>query len=268
MDVGRVLIVAGSDPSGGAGIQADIKTVTMMGGYAAAAITALTVQNTKGVTVVEGVGPDMVYAQIMAVLDDIGADVIKTGMLLDKPTIEAVIRAIEDSDYQGRLVVDPVMVATSGAKLLDDSAIAIVRDELLPLAQVITPNIPEAEVLTGLTIKDADDMKSAGVALMQMGASAVLVKGGHLSGDRVTDILLTTDGTDLRIDRPKIVTRHTHGTGCTLASAIAAASASGHGIDQCVKLGVAFVDQAIKAAPELGKGNGPLGHAAVDRSLM
>ncbi|TNE61864.1 MAG: bifunctional hydroxymethylpyrimidine kinase/phosphomethylpyrimidine kinase [Alphaproteobacteria bacterium] len=259
--MGRVLIVAGSDSGGGAGLQADIKTVTMLGQYAANAVTAITTQNTLGVSGVMPVPAGVVAAQMRAVLDDIGADVIKTGMLADREIIETVLQVIDDVAFEGDLVVDPVMVATSGAKLLDDDATDALRT-LIAHASLVTPNAPEAEVLTGRTIESLDDMKAAAYSILDTGVEAVLMKGGHLSGDLVTDLLVSLKGECL-ITSDRIETRHTHGTGCTLASAMAALLSAGKSLEEAFEGAHAYVHSAIRLAPGFGKGYGPLGHALV-----
>lgn len=253
---GRVLIVAGSDSGGGAGIQADIKTVTMLGGYAATAITALTVQNTLGVSDVLAVPPAFIAAQMRAVLSDIGADAIKTGMLADTAVIAAVATELP-TDVP--LIVDPVMVAKGGARLLDAAATEAVITRLLPRAALITPNIPEIEALTGHTVANETDALTAGRALIAAGARAVLVKGGHLSGREIVDWLITAEA-ERRFTSPRIETRHTHGTGCTLASAIAVGLAQGLALDAAVERARGYVYKAILAAPGYGQGHGPLGH--------
>ena len=255
---GRVLIVAGSDSGGGAGIQADIKTVTMLGGYAATAIAALTVQNTLGVTDVHAVPPAFVQAQMRAVLDDIGADAVKTGMLGDAAMVEAVADVLA-AHLATPLVVDPVMVAKGGARLLDEAAVGAVKARLLPLASLLTPNTPELEALTGMAIGNEAEAVAAGRSLVAAGARAVLVKGGHLPGDEVIDWLLTAED-EHRFASPRIATRHTHGTGCTLASAIACGLAKGLSLPDAVAAGRAYVQSAIRAAPGFGQGHGPLGH--------
>ena len=255
--IARVLIVAGSDSGGGAGIQADIKTVTMLGGYAATAVTALTVQNSLGVSGILPVPPAFVQAQIRAVIDDIGADIVKIGMLGSAAMIAAVADVLADSGMP--VVLDPVMVAKGGAALLDDSSHQAMIDRLLPLAAVLTPNIPELATLTGRTIETEADAVAAGRELVSTGVRAVLVKGGHLDGDEVIDWLLTP-GFEQRFTAPRIHSRHTHGTGCTLASAIATALAQGQTLSDAVERGRAYVRAAIKAAPGLGAGHGPLGH--------
>ena len=259
MTKGRVLIVAGSDSGGGAGIQADIKAVMALGGYAATAITALTAQNTLGVHGVHPVPPDFVRLQMEVVLGDIGADAIKTGMLGSAGMVEAVAAAIRQHAAGTPLVVDPVMVAKGGARLLDEAAVEAMRRELTPLATVLTPNIPEAEALTGLAIPDRAAARSAVAALLALGASAVLLKGGHLDGPVVQDLRGTAAGIEA-IESPRIDTRHTHGTGCTLASAVAAGLAQGMPLHDAVRRGAAYVHAAILAAPGFGAGHGPLGH--------
>lgn len=254
---GRVLVVAGSDSGGGAGIQADIKTITALGAYAATAITALTAQDTWGVHGIMAVPAGFVVAQMHAVLDDIGADVVKTGMLGDAALIEAVCDALGP----GRLVVvDPVMVATSGDRLLDPAALDTLRRRLLPMAAVLTPNLPEAEALTGMRITGEADMVESARALLGMGPGAVLLKGGHLDGESCADLLMTADGTEV-FRAPRIATRNTHGTGCTLASAIAAGLAQGLPLSPAVARAHAYVQAAIASAPGYGGGHGPLDHA-------
>jgi hydroxymethylpyrimidine/phosphomethylpyrimidine kinase len=249
--LGRVLIIAGSDSGGGAGIQADIKTVTALGGYAATAITAITVQNTLGVTGVHPVPLETVAAQARAVIGDIGADVIKTGMLGDAATVELVATLIDEA--KAPAVVDPVMIAKGGASLLQEAAVAAVRAQLVPRAALLTPNAPEAHALTGLAVETTDDLRRAGEALLAAGAKAVLMKGGHVAGQRVTDVLMTAAGETL-FEADRLETRHTHGTGCTLASACAA------GLTEAVARAWAYVQEAIARAPGLGQGHGPLDH--------
>ncbi|RAK58249.1 bifunctional hydroxymethylpyrimidine kinase/phosphomethylpyrimidine kinase [Phenylobacterium deserti] len=258
MQLGRVLIIAGSDSGGGAGIQADIKAVTALGGYAATAITAVTVQNTLGVSGVHPIPLDVVEAQARAVLDDIGADVIKTGMLADTGVVRLVARLLDDSAVPA--VVDPVMIAKGGASLLADDAIATVRGELVPRSALLTPNAPEAAALTGLAVETTDDLRRAGEALLELGARAVLMKGGHVAGERVTDVLLTAAGETL-FEGERIETRHTHGTGCTLASACAAGLAQGLDLVAAVARAWNYVHEAMLRAPGLGRGHGPLDHA-------
>jgi len=257
---GRVLIVAGSDSGGGAGIQADIKTISMLDGYAASAITALTAQNTEGVFGVLPIPPDFIRRQIEVVLDDIGADVIKTGMLHDAAVIEAIVAVLHERAAAIPVVVDPVMIAKGGARLIDPAAIEALKRLLVARAEIITPNLPEAEALCGAKIGDVPEMRAAGETLLALGCRAVLVKGGHLPGEIVSDVLVTAAG--VRIwESPRIATRHTHGTGCTLASAIAAGLAQGLGLEGAVDRARNYVQRAIARAPGLGRGHGPLDHA-------
>jgi hydroxymethylpyrimidine/phosphomethylpyrimidine kinase len=257
---GRVLIVAGSDSGGGAGIQADLKTVTALGGYAATAITAVTVQNTLGVSEVHEIPVSVIQAQIEAVLTDIGADSIKTGMLATAEIIETVVAAIVRHAPNAHLVVDPVMVAKGGHRLIDEGAIETLKRDLLPRASIVTPNLPEAEALCGRSITTRRDMELAARHLqVSHGARAVLIKGGHLSGTRVPDVLF--DGSTVQWwEDDRIETRHTHGTGCTLASAIAAGLAQGLMMEAAVARAREYVRIALLTAPGLGKGHGPLNH--------
>ena len=255
---GRVLVIAGSDSGGGAGIQADIKTITALGGYAATAITAVTVQNTLGVTGVHGIPLDVVAAQARAVLTDIGADAVKTGMLGDTPTVDLVADLLDEAGVPA--VIDPVMVAKGGAALLASEAVAAVRARLVPRAALLTPNAPEAEALTGLTVADTDDLRRAGEALLEAGAKAVLMKGGHVAGDRVVDLLITPAG-ETAFEGERIQSRHTHGTGCTLASACAAGIAQGLPLTAAVARAWDYLHEAMLRAPGLGAGHGPLDHA-------
>jgi hydroxymethylpyrimidine/phosphomethylpyrimidine kinase len=263
---GRVLILAGSDSGGGAGVQADIKTVTALGGYAATAITAITVQNTQGVSDVFKIPPAVVWAQARAVLDDIGADAIKTGMLGGRKMVEAVA-ALLDSAQGVPSVIDPVMIAKGGQALLSDKAVGAVLSLLVPRAALLTPNAPEAEALTGIEVTDLDGQRRAGEALLTAGAQAVLLKGGHVPGPNVIDLLLTADGETL-LEGPRIDTRHTHGTGCTLASACATGLAQGLPLGQAVARAWAYTAEAIRHAPGLGKGHGPLDHGWVLRHRL
>ena len=257
---GRVLIVAGSDSGGGAGIQADIKTVTMLDAFAATAITALTAQNTRGVFGILPIAPDFIRQQIEVVLDDIGADAVKTGMLHDAAVIETVAAVLRERAPTVPLVLDPVMVAKGGAPLIEPDAIDALRHLLIPHAAVLTPNLPEAEILCGRTIGDIAAMQAAGDALLALGCRAVLVKGGHLPGDELHDVLVTTSG--IRVwHSQRIDSRHTHGTGCTLASAIAAGLAQGMAVEAAVERARDYVRRAIAGAPGIGHGHGPLDHA-------
>jgi hydroxymethylpyrimidine/phosphomethylpyrimidine kinase len=256
---GRVLIVAGSDSGGGAGIQADIKAVTAMNGFAATAITALTAQNTEGVHGVVPVDPAFIAQQIEVVLTDIGADALKTGMLHSAEVIGVVAQSLKKHAPGVPLVVDPVMVAKGGHRLLLSEAEAALRDTLLPMAALITPNLPEAEVLAGFPVRNEADMRRAAERLAGLGARAVLMKGGHLEGDIVD--LLFHDGRFERFEDPRIRSKHTHGTGCTLASATAAGLAQKMSLIDAVARARAFVRQAIETAPGFGRGHGPLNHA-------
>lgn len=256
---GRVLIVAGSDSGGGAGIQADIKAVSALNGYAATAITALTAQNTQGVFGVHPVPPDFIVQQMELVLGDIGADCLKTGMLATVPIIEAVAGAIERFAPAVPLVVDPVMVAKGGAPLLANDAATALIERLVRRATLITPNIPEAEVLLGRAIPDLPAMEQAARDLLALGAKAVLLKGGHMAGDELVD-LLAEPGKLTGFASRRIDTTSTHGTGCTLASAIACGIAQGLGLHDAVARGRAYVRRAIETAPGLGHGHGPLNH--------
>lgn len=258
---GRVLIIAGSDSGGGAGIQADVKSVTALGGFAATAITALTAQNTLGVHDVYPVDTDFIQTQMRVVLDDIGADCLKTGMLHSADVIEAVCAVLEDEAVGIPVVVDPVMVAKGGASLLDGDSVATLRDRLLPLSRVITPNIPEAEEILDApgSIAGVDDMKAAAEALRALGPAAVLVKGGHMEGNALSDVLLDDDGFHI-FETQRIDTAHTHGTGCTLASSIATGVAQGLTLPAAVGRAQAYVVAAIKGAPGYGAGHGPIDH--------
>ena len=257
--LGRVLIVAGSDPSGGAGVQADIKTVTALGGYAASAITAITVQNTLGVSAVYELEPKLVAAQARAVLDDIGADAIKIGMLGRARTVQ-VVADLLDAATGVPAVIDPVMIAKGGASLLRAKAVDAVRRLLVPRADLLTPNAPEAAALVGFEVHTVDDQRRAGEALLKAGARAVLLKGGHIAGDRVIDLLFTPDG-ETAFEGPRLDTRHTHGTGCTLASACATGLAQGMELVDAVARAWAYTGEAIRRAPGFGAGHGPLDHA-------
>jgi hydroxymethylpyrimidine/phosphomethylpyrimidine kinase len=256
--LGRVLIIAGSDSGGGAGIQADIKTVTALGGYAATAITAITVQNTLGVSAVHAVPAETVEAQGRAVLDDIGADAIKTGMLGSRSVVEAAARLLDGAPGVPA-VVDPVMIAKGGASLLVADAADALKLLVLPQANLLTPNAPEAASLTGLTVETTDDLRRAAEVLLGMGAQAVLMKGGHVPGDRVIDLLITPWG-ESAFEADRVETRNTHGTGCTLASACAVGLAQGLPLTEAVARAWAYVQEAIARAPGFGAGHGPLDH--------
>lgn len=257
---GRVLVIAGSDSGGGAGIQADIKTITALGGFAMTAITALTAQNTLGVSGVMQVPPDFVQAQLEAVIGDLGVDVFKLGMLPNAEVIAVVERSVRATPAQ--LVLDPVMIAKGGAELAGQRARAAIRERLVPLSSIVTPNIPEAEALTGLTIRGLEEVERAGEALLDQGARAVLMKGGHLNEDApdVRDVLFVRGRPPRTFVHERIRTRHTHGTGCTLASAIATQLALGIELETSVERAIQYVSRAIQSAPGLGAGHGPLDH--------
>lgn len=256
-----VLSVAGSDPSGGAGVQADLKTFTALGVYGGAVLTALTAQSTRGVTGVHRVPEDFVTAQLDAVLADLDVRAVKTGMLGTADVVEAVAAAVERHRVPA-LVVDPVMVATSGDRLVDDATVAAIAARLLPLATVVTPNLPETAVLTGgRAPTDEAAMAAAGRTLVAAGARAVLVKGGHLTGAEAVDLLVTREGIE-RLAAPRVRTRNTHGTGCTLSSAIAARLALGDDLHAAVVFAKAYLTEAVAAGADLevGGGAGPVDH--------
>lgn len=257
---GRVLIIAGSDSGGGAGIQGDIKAVTCCGAYAATAITALTAQNSQGVFGIEKVSPAFIAKQIRVVLDDIGTDCIKTGMLHNARVIKIVAETLKQKAPSIPLIVDPVMIAKGGAALLEKTAINALKKYIIPCSMLVTPNIPEAELLADIRISFLADMEKAGHIILEQGAQAVLVKGGHLEGRDIFDILITPQKT-LHFKSTRIATRHTHGTGCALASSIAAYLARNFPLETAVVKGRDYVRNAISAAPGLGQGNGPLEHA-------
>ena len=252
---GRVLAIGGSDSGGGAGIQADVKTITALDAYAATAITAITVQDTRAVHAVHKLPPVLIGEQIACALADPGIDAVKTGMLVDTATILAVAAALRPAGIP--LVVDPVMVSSSGTRLLAEDALATLRKTLFPLATLVTPNIPEAELLSGLPIHDRPAMERAAHAI---GARAVLVKGGHLPGETVVDMLVGEAGTTV-FEHPRIPGPPRHGTGCALASAIAACLAQGMALADAVRRARAYVQAAIATAPAIGAGAGPLNHA-------
>jgi hydroxymethylpyrimidine/phosphomethylpyrimidine kinase len=251
------LTIAGSDSSGGAGIQADLKTFAAHGVFGMSAITAITAQNTLGVHAVASVAPDIVAAQIDAVVSDIGADATKIGMLGNADVVRVVAAAVRRHGLPN-LVLDTVMVAKSGARLLEPAAVTVLAAELLPLAVVVTPNVPEAEALTGLRIRSVADAHATAARLVSMGARAAVVKGGHLEGPPV-DVL--HDGrSSFELHAERIPGSHTHGTGCTFSAAIAARLALGDALDAAVRAAKAYVTRAIAQAPGLGRGHGPLRH--------
>lgn len=257
------LTIAGSDSGGGAGIQADLKTFHQFGVFGTSAIVALTAQNTRGVRAVHPAPLAFVEAQLEALAEDLPPDALKTGMLADAALTALVARSVARFGW-GPLVVDPVMVASSGDRLLDAGAERVIRDALLPLAAVVTPNLDEAELLTGLTVRTVDQMQRAGEALMAAGAGAALVKGGHLEGDILTDLLVTADGAR-RFEHPRLATTSTHGTGCTLSAALAAGLALGHPLAEATATALDYVHRAIAAAPGLGRGHGPVDHTVDSR---
>jgi hydroxymethylpyrimidine/phosphomethylpyrimidine kinase len=251
------LTIAGSDSGGGAGIQADLKTFAAHGVFGTSAVTAVTAQNTLGVTAVEVLPAAIVVAQIDAVASDLRPAATKMGMLASVDIVRATAVAIARHRLPN-IVLDTVMVAKGGARLISDAAVAAMREQLLPLADLVTPNVPEAEALTGLTIRSVDDMRLAARQIADLGAKAVLLKGGHLEG-AATDVLLTA-GRIVELSASRIDTRHTHGTGCTLSAAIAARLALGDGLEDAVRAAKQYVTVAIRQAPSLGAGHGPLQH--------
>ncbi len=257
MKIPKAMTIAGSDSGGGAGVQADLKTFAALGVYGASTLTAITAQNTVAVTAVHDIPTDVITAQIDAVLTDIGADAVKTGMLSSSDIIECVCEALEVHGVQ-RLVVDPVMIAKSGDALLREDAIGSLRTRLLPLAMVVTPNIPEAEALTETTIVSDADVRRAAEAIVGMGARSVVVKGGHREGP-ATDLFY--DGKEFKeFTAPRFDTVNTHGTGCTLASAVAAGLARGMVVTDAVALAKDYVTEGIRHSFSIGQGHGPLNH--------
>jgi hydroxymethylpyrimidine/phosphomethylpyrimidine kinase len=252
------LAIGGSDSSGGAGIQADLKTFAAFGVYGTSAITAVTAQNTIGISAVSVMPADLVGAQIEAVAGDIPPAATKTGMLATAAIVEAVAAAVQALEL-ATLVVDPVLISKTGVRLLDDDGIQMLRSELVPLARVVTPNLPEAEVLSGVRIISLEDRRRAASAIRDLGASAVVITGGHGGGDEVVDLLF--DGNLFSEFRtPRVATRQTHGTGCTFASAVTASLALGWPLDQAVAKAKAYVVDAMRHAPPIGRGHGPLHH--------
>jgi len=253
----KALTIAGSDSGAGAGIQADLKTFAALGVYGTSAITAITAQNTVGVRQVLALNPKLVAAQIDAVISDIGAHALKTGMLANAAIIDVVANKLREYRLKN-LVVDPVMVATSGDLLIKKNAVAALRSKLIPLAAVVTPNLPEAAELTGMTLRNADQIRDAAKRIVDMGARSVLIKGGHLKGPAVD---LFYDGKNFRaLTAPRIRTQNTHGTGCTLSAAIAAYLASGESVESSVMAAKKFITAAIKASFSIGAGHSPVHH--------
>ncbi|MFA7406137.1 MAG: bifunctional hydroxymethylpyrimidine kinase/phosphomethylpyrimidine kinase [Pelobacteraceae bacterium] len=264
---GAVLSVAGSDSGGGAGIQADIKTISLLGSYAATVLTALTAQNTRGVASIHGLPPSFMLDQLDSVLSDIPIDVIKTGMLHTPAMISALAERLGERKVLIPMVVDPVMVAKGGAALLEREAVQVFSDQLLPLAYLLTPNVPEAERLLGRSIRDEAEMEQAARELHSMGAANVLVKGGHLTGSHSTDILF--DGRQChRFSSERIFTSNTHGTGCSYASAVAALLAQGQPLLTAAERAKQFITHAIRLARSLGKGHSPVNHFLAARELL
>jgi len=254
----KILIIAGSDSSGGAGIQADIKTVTSLGSYAMTAITAVTAQNTQGVSSIINIHPKEIFNQIVFTCKDIKPDAIKIGMLHSPGIIKAVILALEKIKIS-RIVLDPVMVAKGGAKLINDNAIHILKTHLIKKTFLITPNIPEAEVLTKTKIKNSKDMIKAAHIILKLGAKNVLIKGGHLKSKDMQDILVSKKKIKI-FKNKKFLTKNTHGTGCTLSSAIATFLSCGKLLNKSCELGIKYVNEAIGSNLKIGKGHGPINH--------
>jgi hydroxymethylpyrimidine kinase/phosphomethylpyrimidine kinase len=254
----KILIIAGSDSSGGAGIQADIKTVTTLGSYAMTAITAVTSQNTTGVKSIVAIDPKEILNQIIFTSNDINPDAIKIGMLHSSKVIEIVIKSLDKIKVK-KIILDPVMVAKGGAKLIDNKAIKLLKNELIKRVTLITPNIPEAEILTKTKIRSKEDMIFAANKLLEVGAKNVLIKGGHLKSKTVQDIFVTNS--DIKIfNSYRYKTKNTHGTGCTLSSAIATFVSCGKPIKKSCELGIKYVNSGIKTNPNYGKGHGPINH--------
>jgi hydroxymethylpyrimidine/phosphomethylpyrimidine kinase len=252
------LTIAGSDSGAGAGIQADLKTFAAHGVYGTSVITAVTAQNTVGVTMFEALSPELVRAQLDAVMSDIGAHAAKTGMLATVPIVETVAAAVAELRIP-RLVVDPVMIAKSGDRLLDDAAMQAMKGVLLPRAFVVTPNIPEAEALSGVRITTDDHRREAARRILSLGAAAVVIKGGHLGGPDIVD-LLAVDGEFAEFRHERIAGRHTHGTGCTFAASLTASLALGRTLAEAIPLAQRYVAGAIRQAPDIGSGHGPMNH--------
>ena len=252
----KVLIIAGSDSGGGAGIQADIKSITFFKGYAMTAVTAITAQNTKGVQSIYPLPKQVVIEQINSVTSDLMPDIIKIGMLADEEIIDHISNNI--SNY--KIILDPVMVATSGDVLVSDKVIDSIKDKLINKSFLITPNIFEAEILSEMKINNLDNQIEAGIKLLKLGCKNVLIKGGHGNSDNINDVLVTSDGDEHIFKSNKIVSSNTHGTGCSLASAIATNLGQGIDIKESIKISIEYVQNGIKNAPDFGSGNGPIRH--------
>ena len=254
----KILVIAGSDSSGGAGIQADIKTITSLGSYAMTAITAVTVQNTKGVKSVASISANEIHNQIMYSAQDIKPDAIKIGMLHSKLVIKKVLVSLNKLKIK-KIVLDPVMVAKGGARLIDKDAVKLIKNNLIQKVSLITPNIPEAEVLTGYKINNKEDMIFAANELIKLGAKNVLIKGGHLNVGKVTDIFLNKSEFKI-FSSKRQKTKNTHGTGCTLSSAITTFFSCGKSLKRACELGIKYVNLSILTNPKYGKGHGPINH--------
>lgn len=265
------MTIAGSDSCGGAGVQADIKTMSALGVYAASAITAITVQNTLGVYAIQDINPEIVKGQIEAVMDDIHPDAIKVGMVNDRTTIQAIAETLKR--YQGKyqhLIIDPVMVSTSGCRLMQEDALSIFIQELLPLATLLTPNIPEAEILAGMKIQNKEDIQNAALAISKLGCKYVLIKGGHFQGAEKIDYLFE-DGKPITSYRGiSVNTRNTHGTGCTLSSAITSYLAREMDMNTAIAMAKTYLSGAILAGKDvqIGKGHGPVNHSMNPRHCL
>ena len=254
----KILVIAGSDSSGGAGIQADIKTITSLGSYAMTAITAVTVQNTTGVKSVVPIAPNQIKKQIYFTVSDIKPDAIKIGMLHSKEVVQRVVESLNKIKVN-KIIIDPVMVAKGGAKLIDNNAIQFLKTKLVKFSTLITPNVPEAEVLTGVKINNRHDMIMAGKRLLDLGAKNVLIKGGHLKSFKMNDVFLNKSEYKIFVNL-KYNTKNTHGTGCTLSSAITTFISCGKSIKKACELGIKYVNSAILTNPNYGKGHGPINH--------
>jgi len=255
----KIMTIAGSDSGGGAGIQGDIKTISSLGGYATSAITAITAQNTIGVKSILNIPINMIEAQITVILEDIGTDAIKIGMLSNEKIIHCVTKVISTLKKKIPIVLDPVMVAKGGHKLLDKGAEKALINKLMPFCTIITPNIPEAEVITGIKINNINDLEIAGQSIIKMGINNILMKGGHLDDKMLTDILITRDNIEY-FESERIITQNSHGTGCTLSSAIACGLGQKLTLKESINRAHKYVYKSILNAPNIGKGNGPLNH--------
>ncbi len=254
----KILIIAGSDSSGGAGIQADIKTVTTLGGYAMTAVTAITVQNTTGVKSVVAINPKEIEKQILFTCKDIKPDAVKIGMLHSSKVILSVTKALNKIKTK-KIILDPVMVAKGGFKLINEKAIKTLKKKLLKKAYLITPNIPEAELLTKTKIENVNDIVKAANILLKLGVKNVLIKGGHTKSNTINDVFVNKNNLKI-FKNKKIITRNTHGTGCTLSSAITTFFACGKKLNKSCELGIKYVNHSIRSNPNYGKGHGPINH--------